>query len=98
MSTSSAAGVERPTFAAHEASTRQRRIDALSALAHERDYWREKNAAYYRDIERLIRFVVPAGADVLEIGCGTGDLLAALCPARGLGIDIAPPLVERARA
>jgi SAM-dependent methyltransferase len=40
---------------------------------------------------------VPAGASVLEIGSGTGDLLAALAPAHGVGIDLAPRLVERAR-
>ncbi len=94
----SSASVEHESFLAHEEAMRRQRVEALSALAHERDRWRQKNAAYYRGIERLVRFAVPAGADVLEIGCGTGDLLAALAPsARGLGIDIAPPLVERAR-
>ena len=42
-----------------------------------------RTRAYYRAIERLVRFVVPEGASVLEIGCGTGDLLAALKPASG---------------
>jgi glycosyltransferase involved in cell wall biosynthesis len=37
---------------------------------------------------------------VLELGCGTGDLLAALAPdpEGSLGIDLAPGMVERARA
>jgi SAM-dependent methyltransferase len=33
---------------------------------------------------------------VLELGCGTGDLLAALRPARGVGVDFAPEMVRLA--
>lgn len=46
----------------------------------------------------LLRFHVPEGVRVLEWGCGPGDLLAALKPSRGLGIDISPKMVARARA
>jgi glycosyltransferase involved in cell wall biosynthesis len=35
---------------------------------------------------------------VLELGCGTGNLLKALKPSRGLGIDISSRMVEIARA
>src|SRR5205823_6100706 len=56
-----------------------------------------RNAAYYDAIERLARFVVPPGASVLEIGCGTGDLLAALRPSDGVGVDLSPRMVEIAR-
>jgi hypothetical protein len=35
---------------------------------------------------------------VLEIGCGSGDLLAALRPARGVGVDVSPGMVELARS
>ena len=53
---------------------------------------------YYRDrLAALYRFVVPPGSSVLEVGCGTGDLLAAVRPSRGVGIDFAPSMVERAR-
>ena len=37
------------------------------------------------------------GASVLEIGCSTGELLANLQPKRGVGIDISPKIIERAR-
>ena len=56
-----------------------------------------RNQAYYQDIERFVRGVVPAGASVLEVGSGTGDLLAATAPARGVGIDLSPEFVELAR-
>jgi SAM-dependent methyltransferase len=34
---------------------------------------------------------------VLEIGCGRGDLLAALAPSRGVGVDVSPAMVVAAR-
>src|SRR4051812_42320918 len=84
-------------FAAREALEKQRRIAEYDRFAAERDQWRAKNAAYYRAVERLVRFVVPPNARVLEIGCGTGDLLAALKPSEGVGVDISPRLVDEAR-
>jgi SAM-dependent methyltransferase len=52
--------------------------------------------AYHRRLERVYRFLVPPGLRVLEIGCGTGDLLAALQPAVGVGIDLSGEMVRRA--
>ena len=43
------------------------------------------------------RYFVPRGARVLEVGCGTGDLLAALEPSDGLGVDCSPEMIRRAR-
>ena len=40
---------------------------------------------------------IPTGARVLHVGSGTGDLLAALEPESGLGLDLSPKLVEMAR-
>ena len=45
-----------------------------------------------------MRFLVPEGLSVLELGCGTGSLLAALKPTRGVGIDISEKMVELAKA
>jgi SAM-dependent methyltransferase len=86
------------SFQTREAARRDERVTELDRFAEERDRWRAKNAAYYRNIERLVKFIVPEGADVIEIGSSTGDLLAALNPRRGLGVDVSPRMVERARA
>jgi glycosyltransferase involved in cell wall biosynthesis len=42
--------------------------------------------------------LIPPGSSVLELGCGTGNLLSALKPARGLGLDISAEMIRLARA
>ena len=57
-----------------------------------------ENATYHRLIAKLTRFVVPPGQRVLEIGCGSGSLLAALEPSVGVGVDVSARMVELAQA
>lgn len=72
-------------------------------LAHSEQYaasrpeWREKASFFHREDERYLRFLIPEGARVLEIGCGTGDTLAALKPSYGVGVDFSPGMIEQAR-
>jgi SAM-dependent methyltransferase len=84
-------------FERRELETRGERIALYDRLAPERERWQRRNRAYYRNIERLVRFVVPEGASVLEIGCGLGDLLASLKPSEGIGIDASPQMIGLAR-
>lgn len=63
-----------------------------------RDARRARSRAYYRDLAEFFRFVIPRGSSVLEIGCGTGALLAELSPSRGLGVDFSPKMIEAAKA
>ncbi|HYL79868.1 MAG TPA: bifunctional class I SAM-dependent methyltransferase/glycosyltransferase family 2 protein, partial [Candidatus Acidoferrum sp.] len=79
-------------------SSKDARRIRFDGLADVRDAWKARYPLYHREIERLCRSLIPSGASVLEIGCGTGDLLRALQPGRGLGIDISPHMVDRARA
>lgn len=53
--------------------------------------------AYQRRLREVYRFVVPEGARVLELGCATGGLLAALNPSRGVGVDFSPAMIGKAR-
>ncbi len=57
----------------------------------------ESERWYHRLLQRYFVFLVPPHARVLEVGCGLGDLLAAVRPARGLGIDFSPAMIELAR-
>ncbi len=79
-------------------SARKRRIrEEADALAAEREWWIERNAYYYDEDYRYTRFLVPPGSRILDLGCGTGRLLASLRPARGVGVDLSPMMVEEAR-
>jgi SAM-dependent methyltransferase len=73
------------------------RIAFWDEFAREMGRWQPARR-YYRDqLARLFAFSVPPGMRVLEVGCGTGDLLAALRPAYGVGIDFSPEMVRLAR-
>ncbi len=58
----------------------------------------KKNRYYHDTIHALIAHQVLPGSSVLEIGCGGGDLLAALSPTLGVGLDIDSVAVETARS
>src|SRR5258706_1395485 len=58
---------------------------------------RESGRYYQRLLQRYYAFWVPPGLRVLELGCGLGDLLAAVKPARGLGVDFSPSMSSGAR-
>src|SRR5262245_19939394 len=58
--------------------------------------WHRRNAGYHKAIASLARFYIPPGSRVLEVGSGSGDLLDALQPERGLGIDISGKMVRHA--
>ncbi|MCX5862302.1 MAG: glycosyltransferase [Deltaproteobacteria bacterium] len=58
-----------------------------------------KAAAFYR--RRLIeiyRSAIPPGKRVIEIGCGKGDLLAALDPSFGVGLDFSGSMIKKAQS
>ena len=59
--------------------------------------WRHRNSTYHRLLEQITRFQVTPDASVLEIGSGGGDLLAALRPGRGVGVDVSSGMVDEAR-
>jgi SAM-dependent methyltransferase len=58
---------------------------------------RRIGAFYHKLLHHYYRLVVPPGMRVLELGCGQGDLLAALKPSLGLGLDFAPGMLRVAK-
>ncbi len=54
------------------------------------------NAHYHRRLGQVYQFHIPKGSRVLELGCGTGDLLAAVKPSLGVGVDFSPKAIELA--
>jgi 2-polyprenyl-3-methyl-5-hydroxy-6-metoxy-1,4-benzoquinol methylase len=69
----------------------------FDAIALKLDWWAQRNRYYYRDLDRLHQFLIPAGSKVLEIGCGTGDLLATIAPNLGIGIDFSSVAIGLAK-
>jgi SAM-dependent methyltransferase len=65
--------------------------------APERARWKERAAFFHQEDLLYLKFLIPEGARVLELGCGTGDLLAALRPSFGVGIDFSEPMIAQAR-
>ena len=71
--------------------------DLFDHLASERDRWIQPNSYFYDEDRRYMRFLVSPGLRVLDLGCGTGGLLAALEPARGVGVDLSEGMIRIAR-
>ncbi|MDP3764319.1 MAG: glycosyltransferase [bacterium] len=66
--------------------------------AETRDYWKKRNWYYHQNLENLLCFLIPKKQLVLEIGAGTGDLLNAVMPSRGVGVDISSRMMNKARS
>ncbi len=69
----------------------------FNGLADDWELYRNRNAYFHRTQRALFRTYVAPGMSVLEMGCATGDLLATVEPARGVGVDLSRRMVEKAR-
>jgi SAM-dependent methyltransferase len=66
------------------------------SAAPERAKWRRRAAFFHGEDLRYLKFLIPEGARVLEIGCCTGELLAELKPSFGVGVDLSTASIELA--
>jgi SAM-dependent methyltransferase len=66
-------------------------------LAPERKRWLERGAFFHEEDQRYLKFLIPESARVLELGCGNGQLLAALSPLFGVGVDFSAGMIAEAR-
>ena len=71
-----------PSFGQKAILKKQTIREQFDRLASERESWQQRASYYYEDQRQYLRFLVPEGLRVLEIGCGLGDQLAALKPRR----------------
>src|SRR6476661_2533555 len=79
-------------------SARKQEIRALAdASAPERQNWLKRSAFFHNEDLLYLKFLIPEGARVLELGCGTGELLAALKPSFGVGVDFSAGMIAQAR-
>ena len=95
MQDTTATSVSKPAAPRRVSSPRKARtLEQADQLAASRDEWIERHRFFYDEDWRYLRFLVPAGKQVLDLGCGTGGLLSALPPRDGVGIDFSPAMVD----
>ena len=66
-------------------------------LAPKRMRWLERGAFFHEEDLRYLKFLIPENLRILELGCGNGQLLAALNPSLGVGVDFSGGMVAEAR-
>ena len=68
--------------------------DLFDRLAPERAKWIDRNRYFHDQDQAYFRFMIPEGQTILQLGSGNGDLLAALKPKKGVGVDLSGKMVE----
>src|ERR1041384_2186364 len=79
-------------------SSRKMAVRAVyERAAADRNRWLARSTFFHREDLLYLKFLIPKNARVLELGCGTGRLLAALDPSFGVGVDFSEGMVAEAR-
>src|SRR5258708_2916184 len=91
-----ATNVRRTVVAEAQRDYTRARIAHWDAVASLSDPLVDFASTYYGRLREVYRLVVAPGQRVLEIGCGSGDLLAALAPAFGVGLDFSAGMIAEA--
>jgi ubiquinone/menaquinone biosynthesis C-methylase UbiE len=86
-----------PAFDSAGQAYQQTRIAHWDTIACKRDKWQGMGKWYHDRLLEIYRFHVTPNQRVLELGCGDGRLLAALQPARGVGVDFSEEMIHRAK-
>ena len=76
-------------------SQRRRQWDSVCLDTESRG--RRTGLFYHTLLERYYRIIIPSGLTILELGCGRGDLLDALRPRYGVGIDFSYQMIAGAK-
>jgi SAM-dependent methyltransferase len=85
-----------PETVRRDIARKQRIRAAMDERAERREEWISANGFFFEEDWRYMRYLVPKGKRVLDLGCGTGALLDALEPSEGVGIDFSANMVARA--
>lgn len=66
-------------------------------IAENYDYFKKRNWYYYQNLKALYKKLIPGGKIIMEVGCGTGDLISILGAKEAVGIDISREMVRLAK-
>ena len=75
----------------------QARQNHWNEVARKQETWTSWGGYYHRRLNQVYQSLVAPGQSVLELGCGRGDLLAALKPSEGVGVDFSGEMIGAAR-
>ena len=87
----------KPSIDTPQINYQQARKLHWNAVARELGTWKGWGEYYHQRLAEVYRSVVSPGQSILEIGCARGDLLAALKPALGVGVDFSEEMIGAAR-
>lgn len=70
-------------------------IDHFDKIASNYDRYKNLNAFYYNTLKRgVASFITKKNLSILDVGCGTGELLQFLSPEFGVGIDHSGQMIK----
>ena len=79
-------------------STRKKIIkDFFNSTEMNRDKWLRKGRTFHTEDLKFLKEIIPEKSNILELGCGNGQLLASLKPNYGLGVDFSKKLIKEAK-
>ena len=79
------------------AEVRDARRKHQETIAAQREKYIQRNRYFYDYLKRVLQFIVEPGKRVLDVRCETGDLLASVRPALGVGVEISGRMVDCAQ-
>ena len=68
-----------------------------NAIAQNLETWRGWGGCYHQRLTEVYKSLVLPGQSILELGSGCGDLLAALNPASGVGVEFSEEMIRVAK-
>lgn len=81
------------TFIAYQFTRREH----WQNVARKMTRWTGWGGPYRKRLNQVVKSLAVPGLRVLELGCGRGDLLAALEPSFGVGVDFSTLILQQAR-
>lgn len=73
------------------------RLRYWNEIAHKLETWAGWGGCYHDRLIAIYQSLISPGQTVIELGCARGDLLAALRPALGIGVDFSEEMISAAR-
>ncbi len=78
-------------------SYQQTRRSHWQNVARKMTRWSGWGGPYRKRLNQVVKSLVVPGLQILELGCGRGDLLSSLKPSFGVGVDFSTLMVQLAR-